>query len=206
MNNLQSLYNFPARRAERLRWKAKDIDKRANVNLSEWFDAPKLAPLCPAGKQTFAFIPFIIPEGKALAPVPGTEEIAIDINSPLKSLAFLQGAYLPKEKRKDFKKRSLKYLTGVPLGEVRVEYEDGPSEIIPLLMGINTNEFTPFPSSRFMYGVRYTYDTETKNGQKAALYLLEWTNPWHFRKVKRVVWKGYGLEASPVLFGISIGL
>jgi hypothetical protein len=81
---------------------------------------------------------------------------------------------------------------------------DGPTHLVELRMGVNTLEFTPVASARFMYETRYTHDVETVGGKPASLYLTEWSNPWHSRHIKSVVWKSYGLEATPVLFGLTV--
>jgi hypothetical protein len=132
------------------------------------------------------------------------EEISLPIKSgDYKGLIFLQGTYMDSKMRKELKNRSKYYQFGVPVGEIRIEYADGPSEVVPLRCGMNTLSVTPLASARFMYSTRYTWDIKTASGKDAGLYIYEWTNPHPFRKIKNVIWKGYDNTAIPVLFALT---
>jgi hypothetical protein len=209
LNNILSIYNFPERKITSYKkFIPVDIATLANVKEDEWFGEPDKAPQLEKGRRNIAFIPMNINKGDklALATAPeGGEQVIPLERRGVKSLFFLQGLYLNKEKRKDFKKRSSKYMYGVPCAEIRIEYTDGPTEIIPIRAGIETNEITPFWNSRYMFGCRYTLETDTKDKTRAALYMLEWENPYRFRTIKNIVWKSYGTEAIPVLFAVTAG-
>ena len=209
LNTVNAYYNFSARRATGLRFKPVDLKASANVRSAEWFGEPKLAPEVARGTSTFGFIPFRVADAKAadvVAATPEKPEVAVPLGGrALKCLFFLQGTYLPGKDRAAFKKRSAQYLHGVPIGEIRIEYTDGPTQTVELRMGINTLETTPLPAARVMYGTRYTHDIRTPSGKQASLYVVEWSNPWRYRRVRRVVWKRYETEATPVLFGLTVG-
>ena len=209
LKNLMPLYFFPKRRT--VGWKdVKPLNLQNYVNSAtgKWFGQPELVPIVTRGNTSYGFIPFRLQPEEAddvIAATPEKDEIRIAFgNRPVSSIFFLLGAYLPKEKRQEFMKRGkMSYRMGVPMGEIRIEYEDSPSEIVPLRLGYNINEITPTVASREMYGTRFTHDTKTRNGTPASLYVLEWVDPHPGRRVKNIVWKGYGLEAVPVLFAVT---
>ncbi len=208
LNSVNALYSFPARRAVGFRFRPVDLAPTANLKSSNWFGKPSLAPVFEPGNRTIAFIPMRIAGRQSCDAVAATKEqpdIKIELGGTLaRCLFFLQAAYLPKKERAAFKKRSTGYLLGVPLGEIRIEYEDGPTEILPLRMGYNTLETTPLAKARFMPGVRYTHDTRTASGKLASLYLIEWANPYYQRLVKRVVLHSYGTEAVPIIYAVTV--
>lgn len=209
LKNIIPLYFFPKRKKSK--WKQKRciaLEKYANYSTKKWFGIPKQAPVFKRGKNEVGFIPFtLLPqsENDIIVATKENDEVAIDMgNKAIGSLFFLQGVFLPNKKRNAFKKRGRRFSKGIPLGEIQIEYEDAQTKIIPLLMGYNTNSITPnLPASRFMYGVQYTHDIKTINGKLACLYLQEWVNPYPGRLVKKIIWKSYGLEAVPVLFGLT---
>jgi hypothetical protein len=209
IKNLMPLYFFPKRRTKAWKYvKPLNLKNYVNRSTKKWFGHPELAPVFTRSNASYGFIPFNLQPDRVndvIAATAEKNEIQIPFgNRPAGSMFFLMGAYLPKEKRQDFKKRADRsYSLGIPLGEIRIEYKDGPSDIVPLLLGYNINKITPTIASRVMYGTRFTYDTKTRNGIPASLYILEWVNPHPGRKVKNIIWKGYGLEAIPVLFAVS---
>lgn len=210
LNVVNAIYNLPPRRTTAMNYRPVDLAPWANASRKAWFGQPKLAPVISEGQQELAYIPMqIAPETASdmLAPTLKVPDIRIEIpKGNTRSLFFLQGTYLPKPLRNRFKKRGKDYLDGVPLGEIQIEYTDGPTEITSLRMGMNTMEIHPGePRARFMYGTRYTHDTQTAEGKPASLYLLEWVNPWPKRKVKSIVWKSYNTEATPVLLALTQG-
>lgn len=205
MNTVLSLCYFPARKTKTLNFKTLDLKPFCNLSTQEWFGKHGLCPIVERGSVNIGFVPFIISRQDGNDVISASDRTSISINSELKTIHFLQGTFLPQGKRNEFKNRALKYLHGIPVGEAIIEYDDAPSQILPLRMGINTNELTPVSVTRFMTGTRYTYDTKTIENKDASLYLTEWVNPYPTRKVKNIIWKSYGLEATPVLWGLTIG-
>ncbi len=203
-NNVKAMYFFPKRRTTNLDFRMLPLEKAANSETAKWFDAPKLAPALTPGKQTIGFIPFMIPKGKVIAATGKQQEVSIPVNKAgLRGLIFLQTCYVPKGGLKFLKERSKEYQYGVPVGELRVEYNTGPSEIIPLRFGMNTLNYRPLPAARFMFDTRYTYDLKTVGGNDAAMYIIEWANEYKQRTVRRVVLRTYDTPAIPVIFGIT---
>jgi hypothetical protein len=207
MNSIQALYHFPARRTPALTFKPLPLDAVANYTAKEWFGQPGAAPQIPEGAATLAFTPFTFVTGDkndVVAPRPGQEEVVIPLGMRVRTLNIVQALYLIPAKRKEFKQLGNNYFSGIPAGEVQIEYEHGATEIVPLRAGIETNEASPEPATRFMYGIKYTHDTVTAAGGRAALYVLEWANPWPARTIKRVVWRAYDpAMAVPILFSIT---
>jgi hypothetical protein len=208
LKNIMPLYFFPDRKL--LKWKSLksiDLSKYANSSTTKWFGNPQKAPILKKGCLNYGFIPFTLLDqsNDIIVPTAKNPEIAIDISSKkIRSLFFLEGAYMEKDKRAFLKLRGMEYSFGIPIGEIQIEYEDGPTEIQPLLIGYNINEICPEIETRFMYGVRYTHDIKTNDGTAASIYIMEWVNPYPHRNIKKLIWKSYNLEAVPVLFAVSI--
>jgi hypothetical protein len=205
LNCVKALYYFPERKALTLNYRLVDLSSKANMSTKKWFGKPGFAPVVPQGKTDVANIPFCFGgKGNNVVASVNGEEISLPIKSgDYKGLIFLQGTYMDSKMRKELKNRSKYYQFGVPVGEIRIEYADGPSEVVPLRCGMNTLSVTPLASARFMYSTRYTWDIKTASGKDAGLYIYEWTNPHPFRKIKNVIWKGYDNTAIPVLFALT---
>jgi len=207
LKNIMPLYFFPERKI--LEWKSVksiDLTKYANSSTGSWFGKPEKAPILQKGNSDFGFIPFSILSKSNDFVAPTAEKSGIEIDLPdgkIRSLFFLEGAYVEEGKRDALKRRGNGYSHGIPIGEIQIEYDDGPTEIQPLLIGYNINEICPEIETRFMYGVRYTHDIKSNDGTTASIYLMEWVNPYPERNVKKVIWKSYNLEAVPVLFAAS---
>ncbi|OGV71771.1 MAG: hypothetical protein A3K19_06805 [Lentisphaerae bacterium RIFOXYB12_FULL_65_16] len=209
LNNVNALYSFTPRRAKAITFKPVDLAAFANLSTREWFGDPAVAPALPRGDTEIAFIPmtFAPAEGQdVVAALPGQPAPRADLGGrTVKSLIFLQGVFLPKDKRAALKKRGTEYVHGIPIGEAQIEYVDGPTQVMELRMGINTLDVTPFPEARFLGEARYTHDIKTNGGANASLYQIEWVNPWPARQVRAVIWKAYETEATPILFALTAG-
>ena len=207
LNNVNALYNFPERRtAYQLVFKTIDLSPYANASTKECFGDPQSAPLINMETKEIAFIPVSFAkagENDLVAATPEKPEISVKLDRTAKGFFILQAAYVPKDKKKTLKGKNLKYLYGVPVGEIRIEYEEGPTEILPLRMGFNTNDIIPVPSTRFMQGTRYTHDIKTAGASNAALYMIEWANPYPARKIKQLTLKRYDNDAVPVIFTVT---
>jgi hypothetical protein len=205
LQHVNALFNLPPRGTAKTVFKPLDMKTGFNETASALMNG--LAPRLEPGAQEIAYFPFeLAASGGAdvLAAKDGNTYYAIDCGKlKASSLVFLQGAYLDKKEREEFKKESMNYLHGVPVGEIIIEVEHGPSQRIELRLGLNTNEIHPIPDERYLLGARFNYDCKTVSGKDASLYLLEWANPWPDRPITRIVLKSYGTAAIPLIYALS---
>ena len=203
MNSVKAMYFFPERRTKSLRYRMLPLAQAANSELKNWFGNAKAAPVVPAGKTKVAFIPFLLPKDKVVAASEKYQEVVIPVGKKLNGLIFLQGCYVPKAGIKFLKERSKEYQYGVPVGELRIEYATGASELIPLRFGMNTLNIRPLNTARFMFDTHYTWDLKTVDGSAASLYVTEWTNKYKQREIRQIVLKTYDTPAVPVIFAVT---
>ena len=203
MNSVKAMYFYPKRRTKTMRYRMLPFGQAANTDRNNWFGNAKAAPVIPSGKTQVAFIPFLLPKNKVVAASEKYQEVVIPVDKNLNGLIFLQGCYVPKSGIKFLKERSKDYQYGVPVGELRIEYATGASELIPLRFGMNTLNIRPLNTARFMFDTRYTWDLKTADGTAAALYVTEWTNKYQKRKIRQIVLKTYDTPAVPVIFAIT---
>ncbi len=210
LNSVNALYTFSDRQAASLRFKTVDLTPYATAKSSEWFGKPKFAPALERGRQDIGLIPMKIADSNDNDMVAATRdrrEIFIPVTGRPKCLFLLQACFATKEEIAALKKQATRYVYGIPVGEVQIQYEDAPTGIIQLRLGVNTLFTNPHPTARFMSGTRYTHEIKTAGGKRASLYQIEWANPPARRntRMRGIVWRRYDTPATPILFGLTLG-
>ncbi len=173
-----------------------DIGSYGNVDLSQGFvgldDGYKLKNVLEP--QRFSGTIFNINKAIALQSTHRRTEsypqtLDIPVNKPAGSLAFLHTTPWSTS-------------SGTEIGSYLVHYDDGTTERIPLLYGINISTWTDTNVSSI--NLLQGWSGETVNGLPVAVNVFFWTNPKPNSVIARLEFTSNQTLASPVLLGLTV--
>jgi hypothetical protein len=181
-----------------------DLESKANKRLTEGVPANRDNNLgeLPTGEQTFGGVPFIIGDayiqlGSRRLPSRPTTVEGIPIRKKFSTLYVLH-ATLSANKSND----------GAVVGRYNVQYEDGSTAAIPIVLGEDVrglwdNE-DPKPTPRGRIVWRGSNAASRRRNRSIRLYLSAWTNPRPDREVVQVDFISTNTDVAPFCVAMTV--
>jgi hypothetical protein len=183
-----------------------DLDQYFNTSLDEEIHHKPGNDLktVPHGICAFAGIPF---DSKGIIQLSGSiskektgydfpvEVSGIPVNQNGAKLHFLQGSSWHDQK-------------GVKVGEYRIHYANGHTEIIPIVYQMNVADWWFLPGDQLPVEAQVAWtgdNARTRNlGYSIQFYKYTWINPFPMLVIKGIDFVSEGKESAPFLMAVTI--